>query len=627
MTEGKERKTNLRHCLFWMVLGTILLSSVLLISVFHSAEKVLSSLHKGETGKLVLSSFQSIFRAPEGWKVWLSQSEVVDVAFWNNRYFVATAQGGVVVYNENLERVSQITSLEGLPENAVRCLAATEEALWIGLAHYGLVALKNNQLFHYTFSGKETDMVTCLLVCPEGLLAGTLEHGVLKFENSSFRPIKYLSGLKVRTLASQKGTLAVGTQGQGLILYRGKTPLVVSRKQGMIADTVLDIVTSGEDFLVATLEGAFRVTQGGQAVCLLEGCCTAVADFFHRPWVASLNWGLCPAEGKSSSGQFSNCYINRMKTAGRRCFLLTEKGAYVKSGEEWEMLSVSGNLPAGFITCLAKASSGHLYAGSFESGLLVLEKDNFIRQTIDEDIRQVNCLLLEEMAGRLLAGTGAGLAFFDLDGNLKGLISEELLGAAVCGLCQYQDSVCCATGGAGICFLQEGSIYNLSRFQGLPNNHVYACTVLDGCLYAGTLAGVCVIQGRKITGFFTSANSGLPANWITSFCHSGPCLYAGTYGGGLARFSEGKWESLQKITGAVEVNNNCLVNFKGYVLAGTVRSGLLILDTRKQKCSTLTGGLPSRNVTALLVGEKGLYIGTDSGLLFIDTEALEKLLP
>jgi len=627
VNEEKGRKIGLRHYLFWMVPGTICLSAVLLISVFHSAEKVLSSLRQGKTGKLALSSFQSIFRAPESWKVWLSQCEVVDVAFWNNHYFVATAQGGVVVYNENLERVSQITSLEGLPENAIRCLAATDEALWIGLAHHGLVALKNNQLFHYSFPGKETDMITCLLVCPEGLLAGTLKHGVLRFENSSFRPVKHLSGLKVRALASHKSTLAVGTQGQGLILYRGKTPVVVSSKQGMIAETVLDIATSGEDFLVATPEGAFRVTQTGQAFCLLDGCCTAVADFFHRPLVGSLHRGLCPAEGDSSSGQFSNCYINRMKTAGRKFFLLTEKGAYVKRGDGWEMLSVSGNLPAGFITCLAKASSGHLYAGSFESGLLVLEKDKFIRQIIDEDIRQVNCFLLEEMAGRLLVGTGAGLAFFDLNGNLKGLINEELLGAAVYGLCQYQDGICCATGGAGICFLQEGSIYNLSRFQGLLNNHVYACTAFQGYLYAGTLGGICVIAGRKVTDCFTSASSGLPANWITSFCQCGPCLYAGTYGGGLARFSEGKWESLQKITGAVEVNNNCLVSFKEYVLAGTVRSGLLILDTRKQKCSTFISGLPSRNVTALLVEEKGLYIGTDSGLLFIDTEALEKLFP
>ncbi|HOL67601.1 MAG TPA: hypothetical protein PKX93_09120, partial [bacterium] len=482
--------------LFFLLFLLVSATAICLISAWHSAELVLASLKKGETGRLKLSSSRPVSSPAEGWKVWLSQKETVDIAFRENHYFLATARGGIIVYDQNLKPVQQITSLEGLLENAVTALTVSGDTLWIALKHYGLVALCEGKILSYTSPAETEYPVSCLTDSPEGLLVGTMGDGVLKLSGSSFVRVAGLSGLRVRCLAYDQHRILVGTDDRGVIQLQGRVPVTISVREGLSSLTVFDVLACGDYFLVATAEGVFRVSHDRQARCVLEGFSTALGQISGTVWAGTLMAGLRPVGVSSFPEQLTGQRINRIKTVGGRTFVLTDDGAYVWLDRHWERLPDLSSIPSGFITSVAEGSRG-LYAGTFEEGLLLLEDGRLRKQVTNEELREVNCLFLDEDSDQLLVGTGSGLIFLNLDGKWQGQLTEEILGGSVSGLCRYGRYIACALSGGGVCLLEGKELFNLSRFQGLVNNHAYSCCVFDSLLYIGTLGGVSVLSGKK----------------------------------------------------------------------------------------------------------------------------------
>ena len=54
-----------------------------------------------------------------------------------------------------------------------------------------------------------------------------------------------------------------------------------------------------------------------------------------------------------------------------------------------------------------------------------------------------------------------------------------------------------------------------------------------------------------------------------------------------------------------------------HVLAGSLEGGLLVYDRSTQRWSSVTSGLPSRDVTALAERGGEIYVGTENGLVRI----------
>jgi ligand-binding sensor domain-containing protein len=62
---------------------------------------------------------------------------------------------------------------------------------------------------------------------------------------------------------------------------------------------------------------------------------------------------------------------------------------------------------------------------------------------------------------------------------------------------------------------------------------------------------------------------------------------------------------------------------ESHIYAGTLDRGLYVCDRGIDRWTTVTAGLPSRNVTALAARDGYLYIGTDNGLVRILEQNLE----
>ena len=77
--------------------------------------------------------------------------------------------------------------------------------------------------------------------------------------------------------------------------------------------------------------------------------------------------------------------------------------------------------------------------------------------------------------------------------------------------------------------------------------------------------------------------------------------------------SKGEWITYPELSG-VEINPNAMISSSAGVYAGTLDRGLLALEPSTETWRFVTEGLPSKNVTALELGNNFLYIGTDNGL-------------
>ncbi len=131
---------------------------------------------------------------------------------------------------------------------------------------------------------------------------------------------------------------------------------------------------------------------------------------------------------------------------------------------------------------------------------------------------------------------------------------------------------------------------------------------------AGTLGGLSVLEGGRVTSSFTTANSALTHNWVSAITPFGGDWYVGLYGGGGTRLTaRGEWITYAELRG-VEINPNAMIASSSGVYAGTLDRGLLVFEPSNGTWHVLTEGLPSKNVTALALSGDILYIGTDNGL-------------
>jgi ligand-binding sensor domain-containing protein len=111
---------------------------------------------------------------------------------------------------------------------------------------------------------------------------------------------------------------------------------------------------------------------------------------------------------------------------------------------------------------------------------------------------------------------------------------------------------------------------------------------------------------------------GLPDDWITCIARSGGVLYAGTFVGGLARYDGKKWHDIPQLRG----ENVTALEPDG--------QGGLFIATRNGVWRQLPQGELSKlsqpwldaEAQALWYSEKGLWIGTRTGLFFLRNASL-----
>jgi len=153
---------------------------------------------------------------------------------------------------------------------------------------------------------------------------------------------------------------------------------------------------------------------------------------------------------------------------------------------------------------------------------------------------------------------------------------------------------------------------------GLPENSVMAVAQTpDGYIWFGTEEGLVRFDGVQFTVFTKRTTPGLNSNQIVALLvDHRKNLWIGTRGGGITRFSHGRFTSFTAKDGLT--NESILALYEdhhGTLWIGTDGGGLIRFEDGKFRAFTQTDGLADNAVFAITGDGQGtLWIGTHNGL-------------
>jgi signal transduction histidine kinase/ligand-binding sensor domain-containing protein len=153
--------------------------------------------------------------------------------------------------------------------------------------------------------------------------------------------------------------------------------------------------------------------------------------------------------------------------------------------------------------------------------------------------------LAEDARGRLWVGTGQGVQY--LDGARFRVFAASGLPARpgrVTALHTTRDgALWIGTDIDGLYRVENGTATALGRTSGDADDHVARIHERpDGSVWIATDQGIQVWDGGRLATYGTK--DGLPSTQVRAFLESEGTLWIGTYGGGLARFRDGRFDAL-----------------------------------------------------------------------------------
>lgn len=586
---------------------------------------------------------------------------VRDVAAFGGGVFAAT-EGGLVEFSEDGARKRQWTVRDGLPESDLTAVASFGSKLYIGTRSRGLVAFDGNRFERYRWTDREAQAVTTLTEARGRLLVGTFAGGLLEFDGAGFREIRSggaegqrIAG--VTCLVADEARLLIGTFADGLWINEGDTWSHIAVVDGLPSNRVVGIVADGARLIVATDFGVASVAAAGLAgasgrrveilatlpalggiaacgdailVCRDNGELFRLNGGSGRGRLDPISWGRA---GNVSSCQFKSFESKTGQTSNTRpeqaLWLLSSEGVWRTSwqdgrfpvrfapqpfgrGEEAEQLT------SNLISAMAFDDLGRLWAGSFRRGIdLFTPEGRRIAHLESEAAREINSLVWDDAAKRMLAGTSQGLVQFD--GALQpramtksdGLLANSVSHAAPVRT-RSSNALALATS-RGLSLIDGERRQALTTAQGLPANSVYTILWRREFLFAGTLGGLAQIAGGRVVRVFNDANSKLSQNWVTALCASGDRIFVGSYGGVYELTPAGDFTSFASQIGKQIVNPNAMYADGERLYVGTL-DGAWVLDLRSQRWTSLKDELPARTVLSVTGDGRHVYFGTTSGI-------------
>jgi ligand-binding sensor domain-containing protein len=587
---------------------------------------------------------------------------------------IATQGAGIVCFDGHLFRqivgtnadVRVITSL--LPLGSGRLLVGTAK---LGLLIYDGKTLKR---FHPT---TDNVYVTALAGSEAELWVGTLNDGLLWWHGGQTDRIGEEQGLpdrRVEQIALAGGKAYIGTPMGVAEVREGKVARVLAK--GRYAHSLM---ADGDGLLVGQMEaGVLRVslsgaendvqarrpiaarggressqnqggkpekhTSGAKAPSHSDGVIrglkppppSAGAKALDHSETFSARLKSCPDTKQDSSAE---CRTLAQQTAAfkpvtftveqflavgdARYALATDGLLQLEPDGEWRKIlgGGGGQLTDRDVSALLVASDGRLWVGYFDRGLDILSATGGkVEHVENEHVFCVNRIVEDTRQGAVAVATANGLVIFNRDGQQKRVLGREagLIADHVTDVALYNGGMALATP-AGITFLDKSGAHSIYAFQGLVNNHVYALGAGGDKLVAGTLGGLSLLSGGEVRKNLNTATSGLKHNWITALAEVGNDWLVGTYGAGVMRLmADGSVTPTEATRAGVVVNPTAMAADGRMVLAGTLGQGLMVGDATGTRWRTVTAGLPSLNVTALVIYKGVVYVGTENGLVKID---------
>jgi ligand-binding sensor domain-containing protein len=568
-----------------------------------------------------------------------------DAALFHGHLFVA-GPSGLVEYAASGELIRRFRPGMELPPAGIVSLAvgvlATGSApeLLLATDGEGLLVFDGRRLRHMRPELAEHRKLTATLVAGAGrILLGTDKLGVFAYDGRQMALAHpALANVPVTALAGTDGDVWIGTIDRGVLHWRAGGVDRFDESAGLPDPRVLSIVAAGDRAYVGTALGVAEFRSGAYVRTLGPGLFASALAVRHNTLivgtldetVAEIPLDVRSSRGVRPSVRDAPSAIVRFVDADGGLYALGEDALYAVDdrtlGLRRMMAADRGQLTDRNISALAIDGIGRLWVGYFDRGLDILDPNGDRTSHVESDrVFCVNRIAHAADGGLTAVATANGLVLFDATGRQKQVLAraDGLIADHVTDLVLNGDHMTVATP-AGLTFLDPDGNRSLYAFHGLVNNHVYALGASGSHVLAGTLGGVSILENGIVRANYTSANSALTHNWITAVARVDDEWFVGTYGGGLFRLdAQGTWRPFDDLRGPIEINPNAMVVTSTHVFAGTLSRGLLAYDRQSRRWTTLEGGLPSSNVTALAAGPDTLYIGTDNGIVRISQHAFQ----
>ncbi len=559
---------------------------------------------------------------------------VNDAVSWQGALVLAT-DGGLVI-RRDLHTVA-LTAIDGLPGTRTNCLALWRDLLFAGTDD-GVAVIDSKRLRSYRFKDPRADKITCLLPLGGAMLAGTQGGGLLEYRGGEFRFAAALADepeLMVSALCPFEGGIAVGTWKSGVIVVSGGQKTRLGEDAGVL-EPVTALASSGNRLLIGS-PLALQEWRRGQAVSVVlpDTYVSSVAAAGDDIVLAALDQGIIRISGRDIKKQPLGWMVKKAVVLDNSLTAIGEGGLETVAGGpdnaprlfEAEARALSENR----LTAAAAGPEGDLWIGTFEHGVDVMGPDYSLRAHLAEPgFEAVDCIRPSESEGLMYVGTSRGVLVYS-GMRLAGKITKEdgLIGETVFDVLPLANGGLAIATNRGITFRAASGLESITAFNGLVNNHVYALAQIGDIMAAGTLGGLSLVQGRRALASFTAADSPLGHNWITALAEDGARLYVGTFGGGVSAMQkDGKWLPSFSALGRLNVNQNAMIIADNRLVAGTFESGLFVIDPETGEDREWKGGLTSPNVTGIALWNtpegRRLALATDCGLCVLPAEEILK---
>lgn len=551
-------------------------------------------------------------------------------------------QYNIIIWNET----------KNAPGNVMAMAQSHDGNLWMG-SENGISCFDGLSFRSFTRQNvKELSEDDCssILVARDSSIYFGLYGGILvQFRNEHFTALgsgETFHGKTITALCEDdSGSIWIVTDGNGLFRYKqGKfTPLTV--KDGVPSSAINTIAKgNGEEIWLGTDEGLSRIKGGNithfttkNGLPSSHGVTALFTDPDQRLWIGDASGKLCFYDhGKFSpmlpmhSGFTEKINVITDDKEGNLWIGTEGNGIiiFLKNLQLFTKITMKEGLSADIVKCIIRNQEGDMLVGTQGNGLNRLRK-NILRTYEKVDglsENMVMCLFKAKDQSVWISYQNGCINRYQ-NGRFEDLSSYfKIDGLPVFSITEDKNNT-----------FWVATIGKLIRFDGhktsffnpgidLGNTLFHALyTGTDGAVWAGTDAGIYIIQGEKVTTL--TKKDGLSDGRIFCFLedHFGK-MWIGTQEGGINIFDHGK---ITQITTEDGLSDNLILSIYedsgGSVWVGTGHNGLNHIDGKTGKIVFLGDAIGSPRMVTFITEDKNgtMWFGTEDGILAAEKKDLE----
>ena len=481
--------------------------------------------------------------------------------------------------------------------------------------------------------GLPENYVRTLAQTPDGYIWVGTDESVSRFDGVNFfslGPQEGFQGGPIRTLfGDSRGALWIGSMNDGLSCWQGGRLSRFTVSDGLPSHSITALAEDGDGRIWVGTQGGLVTCQNGRLSALsgaeiFSG--KAITTIYRGPqgmmWVGVTGAGVFSYQGNKFVPLQDPALDNILQDP--HCLLVDHQGriwigagdAFVlcRDGDQWRRFGMPRYLAVHYISTLAEAPDGTVWAGSVGEGLFEFKSGKLMAVNASSGLSDnlVEALLVDR-EGKLWIGTHGGLNRLYLKKVSVLSHNEGLEYGIVQGLAEVRPGIIWAVQPNGV-YQWDGRIFRRLMLSGLPPSEPAVGALLavrDGsCWVAGAhglLHFVNPMLAEQEGGRLALTN--LVINALAEDGSGG--VWAGTRKGELWHFFDGKWEATTNGSQGHAITA-IVTGSDGQLWIGTEGDGLYRggPSARFEKVSGLSSGW----IRTLFLDSQGIvWIGTTGG--------------